>query len=303
MALSQSLQQKLLQKLSPQQIQLMKLLQVPTANLEERIKEELEENPALELSEEDHDDQFDKELKDEFENADDEYESEGSEDEYDNIDLSEYVGDEDGEIADYKMKDDNYPEVDENKVVPYKIETSFHEHLLEQLGMLKLDDKQQRIAEQIVGSIDDDGYLRRETLAIVDDLAFRQNIESNEPEVEAIIQLIQHFDPPGVAARNLQECLLLQLNRHKVERREVEMAIDVLTHYFDEFTKKHYDKIQRGLNLSDEQLKQVINQIIRLNPKPGGNHSDINKAESYVIPDFFIYNNAGNLELTLNSKN
>lgn len=303
MALGQSLQQKLLQKLSPQQIQLMKLLQVPTANLEERIKEELEENPALEHSEEDHDDQFD-ETKDEFDSsAEDDFEAEGSQDEYENVDISEYVSDDDGEIADYKMRDDNYPEIDDNKVVPYKIETSFHEHLQEQLLMLKLDDNQKKIAEQIIGSIDDDGYLRRETAAIVDDLAFRQNIESNELEVETVIRLIQQFDPPGVGARNLQECLLLQLQRHKNERKEVEMAIDVLSMYFDEFTKKHYDKIQRGLNLTDDQLKDVINQIIRLNPKPGGNHGDLNKAESYVVPDFFIFNNGGKLELTLNSKN
>src|SRR5882724_1435600 len=289
MALSQSLQQKLLQKLSPQQIQLMKLLQVPTANLEERIKEELEENPALEQSEEDHDDQFD-EVKDEFENTDEEFEKDGSEEEYDNIDISEYVGDEEGEIAEYKLRDDNYPEIDDNKVVPYRIETSFHEHLLEQLGMLKLDEKRKKIAEQIVGSIDDDGYLRRDTAAIVDDLAFRQNIESNEQEVEEVINLVQQFDPPGVGARDLQECLLLQLRRHKVAGKEVEQAIEVLTHYFDEFTKKHYDKIQRGLNIDDEGLKDVINQIIRLTPKPGGNHGDINKAESYVVPDFFIFN-------------
>lgn len=303
MSLSQSLQQKLLQKLSPQQIQLMKLLQVPTANLEERIKEELEENPALEQSDEDYDDQFD-ENKDEFENSSEEdFEAEGSEDEYGNIDISDYVADDDGEIAEYKMKDDNYPEADENKTIPYRIQTSFHEHLQEQLGMLKLDENQKRISEQIVGSIDDDGYLRRETAAIVDDLAFRQNIESNEQQVEAVIAMIQQFDPPGVAARNLQECLLIQLQRQKVQRKEVEMAIDVLTHYFDEFTKKHYDKIQRGLNLSDDQLKDVINQIIRLTPKPGGNHTDINKAETYVVPDFFIFNNAGSLELTLNSKN
>jgi RNA polymerase sigma-54 factor len=303
MALGQSLQQKLLQKLSPQQIQLMKLLQVPTANLEERIKEELEENPALEHTEEDHDDQFD-ETKDEFDSSNDEdFEAEGTQDEYENVDISEYVSDDDGEIADYKMRDDNYPEVDDNKVVPYKIETSFHEHLQDQLLMLKLDDQQKKIAEQIIGSIDDDGYLRRETAAIVDDLAFRQNIESNEQEVESVIHLIQQFDPPGVAARNLQECLLLQLQRHRNERKEVEMAIDVLSMYFDEFTKKHYDKIQRGLNLTDDQLKDVINQIIRLNPKPGGNHGDLNKAESYVVPDFFIYNNGGKLELTLNSKN
>jgi RNA polymerase sigma-54 factor len=300
MALSQSLQQKLLQKLSPQQIQLMKLLQVPTANLEERIKEELEENPALEESDEDFD-EFDE--KDEFESTEEEYDSEGSEEEYDNLDLSEYVSEDDGEIADYKMRDENYPEADDNKTVPYRIQTSFHEHLQEQLGMLKLDEQQKKISEQIVGSIDDDGYLRRETAAIVDDLAFRQNIESNEAEVETVIRLIQQFDPPGVAARNLQECLLLQLQRQKVQRKEVEMAIDVLTMYFDEFTKKHYEKIQRGLNLTDEELKDVINQIIRLTPKPGGDHTDINKAESYVVPDFFIYNNSGKLELTLNSKN
>ncbi len=302
MALSQSLQQKLLQKLSPQQIQLMKLLQVPTANLEERIKEELEENPALEESDEDYD-EFD-ESKDEFDSSDEEdFEKEGAEEEYDNLDLSEYVSEDDGEIADYKMRDDNYPEADENKTVPYRIQTSFHEHLQEQLGMLKLDDKQKKISEQIVGSIDDDGYLRRETAAIVDDLAFRQNIESNELEVETVIRLIQQFDPPGVASRNLQECLLIQLQRQKVQQKEVKMAIDVLTGYFDEFTKKHYDKIQRGLNLTDDELKDVINQIIRLTPKPGGNHTDINKAESYVVPDFFIYNNGGLLELTLNSKN
>ncbi|HSB94176.1 MAG TPA: RNA polymerase factor sigma-54 [Flavitalea sp.] len=302
MALSQGLQQKLLQKLSPQQIQLMKLLQVPTAHLEERIKEELEENPALEQSEEDHDDQFDSEPKDEFD-SDDEFETEGSEEEYDNIDLSEYVADDDGEIAEYKTRDDNYPEAEESKTVPYKIETSFHEHLHDQLLMLKLDDQQKKISEQIVGSIDDDGYLRRETAAIVDDLAFRQNIDSNEAEVEQVIRMIQQFDPPGVAARNLQECLLLQLERQQRDNKSVELAIEVLTHYFDEFTKKHYDKIQRGLNIGDDELKQVINQIIRLNPKPGGNLSDMNKAESYVIPDFFIYNNGGILELTLNSKN
>ncbi len=304
MALSQSLQQKLLQKLSPQQIQLMKLLQVPTANLEERIKEELEENPALEVSEEDHDDQFENDIKDEFDSeGEEEYEMDGSEDEYENIDISEYVGDEDGEIADYKMRDDNYPEMDDNKVVPYRVETSFHEHLLDQLGMVKLDDKQRKIAEQVVGSIDDDGYLRRDTSAIVDDLAFRQNVETSEKEVESVIRLVQQFDPPGVGARDLQECLLLQLHRQKLDGKTVDKAIEVLTYYFDEFTKKHYDKIQRGLNLDDDGLRDVIGHIIRLTPKPGGNHGDINKAESYVVPDFFIFNNGGKLELTLNSKN
>src|SRR5215212_4759018 len=190
MALGQSLQQKLLQKLSPQQIQLMKLLQVPTANLEECIKEELEENPALEQSEEDHD-EYD-ETKDEFESEED-YEADGSETDYDNIDLSDYVHEGDDEIADYKLRDDNYPEADDNKTVPVRIETSFHEMLADQLGMLKLDERTTKIAEQIVGSIDDDGYLRRETTAIVDDLAFRQNIDTTEEEVESLIDKIQHF--------------------------------------------------------------------------------------------------------------
>src|SRR5215475_4358062 len=285
MALSQSLQQKLLQKLSPQQIQLMKLLQVPTANLEERIKEELEENPALEVTE-DHEDGAE-ELKDEFDSKDEYEEADGSEEDYENIDISEYVNDGDDEVADYKLRDDNYPDADEDRVMPHKVETSFHELLLDQLGMLVVDDRTRKIAEQIVGSIDDDGYLRRETASIADDLAFRQNIETSEEEIESLIKKIQQFDPPGVAARDLQECLLIQLRRKKNINggKSVDMAIDVLTYYFDEFTKKHYDKIQRGLNISDDQLKDVINQIIKLNPKPGGNIGrESSSAESYIVP-------------------
>jgi RNA polymerase sigma-54 factor len=303
MALSQSLQQKLLQKLSPQQIQLMKLLQVPTANLEERIKEELEENPALEVAEDDHDDGLTDDSKDEFETADEEFESEGTQDEYDNIDISEYVNDHDDDVADYKLRDENYPDAEDKQTVTHKLETSFYDMLLDQLGMLKLDDRTRRIAEQIVGSIDDDGYLRRETASIVDDLAFRQNIESTDEEVESIISRIQYFDPPGVGARNLQECLLLQLERKKTEAKSVELAISVLSEYFDEFTKKHYDKIQRGLNITEEEFRDVIRQIIKLNPKPGGNLGGSGKGEGYVVPDFFIFNNAGTLELTLNSRN
>jgi len=301
MALSQSLQQKLLQKLSPQQIQLMKLLQVPTANLDERIKEELEENPALEVSEEGHDD-FD-EIDDFKSDSDDEYEAENSTDDYDNIDISEYVMEGDDEVGDYKLRDENYPEMDEGKVIPIRVETSFHEMLLNQLGMIELDERTQKIAEQIVGSIDDDGYLRREISSISDDLAFRQNILSSETEIEGLIKQIQQFDPPGICARDLKECLLLQLKRKLGEGKEVEIAMQVLEKYFDEFTKKHYEKIQRGLGLTDQQLKDVINQIIKLNPKPGGNIGEVNKAESYVVPDFFIFNNNGILELTLNSKN
>jgi RNA polymerase sigma-54 factor len=302
MSLSQRLQQKLLQKLSPQQIQLMKLLQVPTAHLEERIKEELEENPALESGEDGHDDDFDT-ATDDFETTEDDFESDGSEEDYDKIDISEYVNDNDDEVGDYKLRDDNYGDPEETKVLPHKVETSFYDTMKTQLLMLNLDDRQQRIAEQIIGSIDDDGYLRREIPAIADDLAFRQNISSNEKEIAEIIRLIQHFDPPGVGARNLRECLLLQLKRKEGKGRSVQTAIDVIENYFDEFTKKHYEKIQRGLNLDDDGIKDVINQIIRLNPKPGGQVGDTNKLQSYVIPDFFVINNNGKLEVTLNSKN
>ena len=204
----------------------MKLLQVPTANLEERIKEELEENPALELDEDKHEDGAD-ELKDEFSEAaeTDFEEKDGSTEDYDDVDVSEYVREGDDDVADYKLRDDNYPEDDEKKQLPFKTETSFYEMLLDQLGLLKLGEKEEKIAEQIVGSIDEDGYLRRETSAIVDDLAFRQNVMATEEEVEAIIQRIQRFDPPGVAARDLQECLLLQLERQKNEGKNVDTAI------------------------------------------------------------------------------
>jgi RNA polymerase sigma-54 factor len=304
MSFNQSLQQKLLQKLSPQQIQLMKLLQVPTANLEERIKEELEENPALEQSEDGFDENFGEEMKDEFADKEEFEETSDREEEvYENIDISDYVSEGDDDVADYKLRDENYGDQEEKATMPYKVETSFYEILEAQLGMLKLEEKEYKIAEQIIGSIDEDGYLRRETSAIVDDLAFRQNIFTTDEEVESLIKRIQHFDPSGVAARNLQECLLLQLIRQREEGKDVETAILALTKYFDEFTKKHYEKIQRGLNLSDDDLKEVMQQITKLNPKPGGNIGGVNKAESYVVPDFFIFNNSGKLELTLNSKN
>ncbi|WP_212000763.1 RNA polymerase factor sigma-54 [Chitinophaga sp. HK235] len=305
--LKQTQQQKLLQKLSPQQIQLMKLLQVPTVNLEERIKEELEENPALEYGEDAHEDEFKE--QEEFDaktetDEEDEFEPDGSENEYDNIDISEYVSEGDDDVADYKLRDDNYPDPDEsNKTIPIRVETSFHEHLLSQLGMLELDEHQNTIAEHIIGSIDDDGYLRREVSAMVDDLSFSQNIDTSEEEIRELIKKIQDFDPAGVCATDLKECLLLQLKRKAQEDEGVHNAYLILENYFDEFTKKHYEKIQKAMSLSDEGLKGAINQIIKLNPKPGGNYATLNKAESYVLPDFFIINNAGKLELTLNSRN
>ena len=302
MSLSQRLQQKLLQKLSPQQIQLMKLLQVPTAHLEERVKEELEENPALEAGEDGFDEKHE-EPKDEFETPEDDFESDGSENDYDNIDISEYVNDGDDEPGDYKYRDDNYGDPEETKVIPHKVETSFYDTLKTQLLMLHLDDRERKISEQIIGSIDDDGYLRREITSIVDDLAFRQNIDSNEKEIAGLIKLIQQFDPAGVGARDLRECLLLQLKRKEAEGQHVTVALEIIDKYFEEFTKKHYEKIQRALNLDDDGIKEVINQIIKLNPKPGGQVGETNKLQSYVIPDFFVLNNNGKLEVTLNSKN
>ena len=189
MSLSQGLYQKQLQKLSPQQIQLMKLLQIPTALLDERIKEELEENPALETGDEEEKEEFENDETAEFEEpkAEGEAEPDGSENEYDNIDISEYVQDGDDDIADYKMRDENYPDPDEQKTIPHKVETGFNEVMLEQLGQLNLNEHQQKVAEQIIGNLDDDGYLRREISAIVDDLAFRQNIQTTEDEIEKLV--------------------------------------------------------------------------------------------------------------------
>lgn len=304
MSIHQGLYQKMLQKLSPQQIQLMKLLQIPTANLEQRIKEELEENPALELSDEEEKNNEEIELQDEI-SEDTSEESEDIREEKNNeeIDISEYINEGDDEVPDYKLKDDNYGAAEEHKTIPLKTENSFHEYLLTQLGMLALNDQQQKIAEQIVGSIDDDGYLRRDTIAMIDDMAFRQNIQTNEKEVQHLIKQIQQFDPPGIAARDLRECLLLQLQRQQIEGKDVTIAIKILTTYFDAFSKKHYEKIQQSFLLSDDGLKHVIDQIIRLNPRPGGSIGSTSDLQTYIIPDFFVINNNGVLEIMLNAKN
>jgi RNA polymerase sigma-54 factor len=295
MAIHQRLQQKLLQRLSPQQIQLMKLLQVPTASLETRIKEELEENPALELE---------PERFEEKENTSEEFEpaEESTTDSYEEDSVSDYIQDDDDE-ADYKLRDTNYPEFSEEKEHPIQSGTSFYDLLTDQLHLLNLNETQQIIAEQVVGSIDEDGYLRRDTSAMVDDLAFRQNLIVTEADVEAIIEMIQQFDPPGVAARNLQECLLLQLKRKEHADSLATLAIIILTNYFDEFSRKHYDKIQKAISITEDEMRAVIQLVTKLNPKPGGEAPDEAQELKYVIPDFFIYNNGGKLELTLNSRN
>jgi RNA polymerase sigma-54 factor len=304
--LRQSHQQRLLQKLSPQQIQLMKLLQIPTANLEERIKEELEENPALEFEVETPTDQDTYELDDnagEREGEEPSEEVDLSDDTADKVDLDDFLRREDDESTGYDYSDDYYGGNDgERMSIPARVETSFHDHLLDQLGMLDLDDRSEKVARQIIGSLDEDGYLRREVTSIVDDLAFGQNIDTNAEEINALVQQIQQFDPPGIAAWTLQECLLLQLKRMG-NSKPVNDAYAVIDKYFNDFIKKHYDKIQRHLGLDDADFKNVINIILRLNPKPGAAFAVLNKAESYIIPDFFVFNNNGVLELSLNSKN
>lgn len=284
----------------------MKLLQVPTAQLEERIKEELEENPALEYGEEgaQEDELYGSEEQegDDFEGEETAEDVELSEDTADKIDLDDYLRGEDS--GDYGSDDYSGSRDDSDRhQTPIRLETSFHEHLLNQLGMLDLDEHQRAIAEQIVGSIDDDGYLRREVPAIVDDLAFGRNISTSTEEVADILERIQNtFDPPGTGAWTLQECLLLQLKRLP-QSEEVKAATVLLTKHYSEFIKKHYEKVQRQLGVDAETFKQIITLITRLSPKPGAAYGTVNKAESYIIPDFFVFNNAGKLELSLNAKN
>ena len=302
--LRQSQSQKLLQKLSPQQIQLMKLLQIPTANLEERIKEEIEENPALEYADEGDgtQDEYEADKQTEETEFSEDGEVELSNDSAEKIDLDDFLKREDDDGG-YDYSDDYYGGGDNDRQsTPVRVETNFHDHLLDQLGMLELEEQRHKIAEQIIGSIDDDGYLRREPTSIVDDLAFGQGIYTSVDEVNELIEHIQQFDPPGICVWTLQECLLLQLKRLP-QAQPVKNAIDVIDKYFNEFIKKHYDKIQRHLGINDEKFKEVINIIVKLNPKPGAAFAVLNKAESYIIPDFFVFNNNGKAELTLNSKN
>ncbi len=307
---SLSQQQRLLQKLSPQQIQLMKLLQIPTALLDERIKEELEENPALELDKEDNDEKLlqektNEELKDEFssEDNDDYVTDDDTLSDYDRIDISEYVKEGDDEDADYNFRQEGYVSDDDDKPgYQPTFETSFFEQMLMQINEMNLNEKEQVIAEFIIGSLDDDGYLRRDIPSIVDDLAFRQNIQATHTDIKKILSQIQDLEPAGVAASNLQECLLLQLRR-KESSVNIIYAIKILEKFFDEFTKKHYEKIQKALSLSDTELKEIIQIIIKLNPRPGSVFSQHNKAETFIIPDFLVYNQNGQLELQLNQRN
>ena len=296
--LKQTLSQKLLQKLSPQQIQLMKLLQLPTVALEQRIKEEMEINPALDEGPDDEEDEI--KDQDESETAEDQDEEERSDkDEYN---LSDYMDQDDDETAPYKLKVNNTSPDDERREVPLSVSYSFHDLLDSQLGLRPLTDHQYQVASYLIGNIDDDGYLRRDLDSIVDDIAFSQNISTTKEELEELLKLIQEFDPAGVGARDLKECLLLQLERITFADEIIQLAIEVVKNHMEEFSKKHYEKIQKKLDINDETLKQVIQEILKLNPKPGGAASD-NKSTQEVIPDFTVSNDDGELVLSLNSRN
>jgi RNA polymerase sigma-54 factor len=288
MALKQFLSQKLEQRLSPQQIQLMKLLQVPTMELDQRIKQEIEENPALEEGSD--------ELEDEFDNQDDTEENDTD----DEFDLSDYIDD---DIADYKTHANNQSKDDEERVIPLSGEQSFQEKLSEQLHLLELNETEFIIADILIGNLDESGYLNRDIEAIVDDLAFSMNVITSEQEVKSILGLIQTFDPAGVGARSLQECLLLQINRKQDGDISRFTAKKILEDFFEEFTKKHYDKIALKLEIEDKDLKDAIDEILRLNPKPGGSLRESAKNQLQITPDFVINETEGRLELSLNSRN
>jgi RNA polymerase sigma-54 factor len=295
--LKHSLQFKLSQKLSPQQIQLMKLIQLPTQAFEQRLQEELVENPALEESSKE-------------DNYEDDYEVNSNEDDYDDYDndhidtqdinIDEYLSND--ETPDYKYQTNNYSDDDDDKSLPFAAPVSFHQDLINQLNTFILRDDERDIAEFLVGSIDDMGYIRRTTQDIVDDLAFTQGIYTDEASVERVLHLVQELEPAGVGARDLQECLLLQL-KHKTPSDSINLAINVIEQQFDAFSKKHYDKLLQKFDISQQQLRKAIDEIEKLNPKPGGSFDGNQKMIEHIVPDFTIRIVDGELELLLNGRN
>jgi RNA polymerase sigma-54 factor len=290
--LKQRLQQKLLQKLSPQQIQMIKLLEVPTLQIEQRIKKELEENPALE--EGSAEDDIPNEQEEEFQDSDKDQEE---------FTLDDYIDDD--EIPDYKLQTRNYSKDDDKRAeIPFSVGSSFQEHLESQLSLRNLTEKQKVLGEYILGNIDEDGYLRRELINIVDDLAFLQNVETSEIELEEVLNVIQDLEPAGVGARNLRECLLLQLEKKDLTQPFLRLAYRILDSHFDEFTRRHYDKIIARLNISEHDLKEAIEEILKLNPKPGGVYNDpYNRSSQPIIPDFILELSEDGFDLHLNSRN
>jgi RNA polymerase sigma-54 factor len=292
--LKQSLNFKLLQKLSPQQIQLMKLIQLPTQAFEERLKQEIEENPALDTGK-DESDSIDDDLSNE-------YDDEGSEKiEAEDINIDEYLSDD--EIPNYKTQANNYSADDEEKNVPYAAGTSFHQSLKNQLNTYSFNDEERAIAEFLVGSIDDSGYIRREIIDLVDDLAFTANIFTTEEKVISILKKAVHtLDPIGVGARDLRECLIIQL-KAKDKTKNRSLAIEILDTAFDHFVKKHYKKLLEKFSISEEELKEINKEISKLNPKPGSSYAGNNKIAEQIVPDFSIKIIDGELDLVLNSRN
>ena len=294
--------QKMLQKLSPQQILLMKLLQIPTMELSSRIKEEIEENPALEEIENEN---FNDDVNENDDNLEDDQDYDNNDD-YDPLsDFDDYMQDDDDDDAAYKLKTNNHSRDDEHYEAPISNEESFQDILIQQLGYRKLDEKKYKIGTYIIGNLDDSGYLSRPITGIMDDLLFTQNIDVSEEEVMEVLHIIQEFDPAGVGATNLQECLLIQLLRLQEDNEEdidYTLPIIIIRQYFNEFTKKHYDKIIKKSGISERQFRAALKEILKLNPKPGGSVGGAQRS-NYVIPDFAIYNNCGKLELTLNSRN
>jgi RNA polymerase sigma-54 factor len=312
--LKQSLHQKLLQKLSPQQIQLMKMLQLPTVALEQRIKEEMEINPALEEGEEQDEEEVNDELNDDEDDIFDEDEESNDSDDVtgddegeeeraseEDFSLDEYMDEDEG--YDYREQVNNSSPDEERKEMPLSQGPGFQDQLLSQLGLQPLDDEHYQIAAYIIGNIDEDGYLRRDLDAIIDDLAFTQNITTTVEDLEELLQMIQTFDPPGVGARDLQECLLLQLKRKHPKTPEIILAMRVVSEHMEEFSKKHYEKISRKLAVDDDSLKRVINEITHLNPRPGSAGDGNAVVAQDIVPDFIVYNNDGKLELSLNERN
>lgn len=295
--LRQSQQQRLLQRMSPQQIQFLKLLRVPTLEMEMRIKEEMEINPALEYSTDEH-------KEDIYEDSDDIVSENLDEvslqdDHADQIDIDDYLRNE-GDEGGYDYGSGDNEKTTYNAI---RYEVDFHQNLLDQLRMLDLSEKEELIAEQIIGSINDDGYLSRAITAIVDDLAFGRNVNTSEEEVLQIIKKIQTFDPAGIAAYTLQECLILQLKRIGKPKEIVALAINMLDSQYELFIKKHYDKIKKNLKVDEATFQKALDLILKLNPKPGATFEGSNTSNNYILPDFFIDNNEGVLEIMLNSKN
>ncbi|MDD3321153.1 MAG: RNA polymerase factor sigma-54 [Paludibacter sp.] len=289
--LKQQLQQKLQQKLSPAQIQVIKMLEVPTLELEERIRQELVENPALEEG---------AEMDKETDEMDDLSIDDGGNN--DDFDPEEYMADDD--IPDYKLKANNTSKDDKHEDIPFSAGMTFHEFLLSQIGLMQFSDNERLLTEYVIGNIDDEGYLRRTAEAMVDDIVFQAGVQTTDEEMIRVIEKVRQLDPAGVGATNLQECLLLQLER-KNQSEEVIFARELIKDYFEEFSKKHFDKIQKGLDIDDTVLKNVMNEIIHLNPKPGNawGGNILEKSMTTIVPDFILENDEGLLSVSLNNSN